>query len=132
MDTENFDSFSDDSVFGFDLNEEQYKPLHDFNDNSIGAMVLETASLNLILSTIEKKIYHNKSKSVNSVQLVEFIWTSVLDSISYRIHCLQTHIDKELNHELTRSKYNMYTQFYNIIKKQKMEKERKEKNNKKW
>ncbi|CAO3607183.1 unnamed protein product [Cunninghamella echinulata] len=103
MDTDNFDSFSDDSVFGFDLNEEQYKPLHDFNDESIGAIVLEAASLNLILSTIEQGMYYNRNKTVNSEQLVEFIWNYLLDPIAYRLHHLQSQIDKELDHKLTKS-----------------------------
>ncbi|KAI9307260.1 RAVE protein 1 C terminal-domain-containing protein [Cunninghamella echinulata] len=115
MDTDNFDSFSDDSVFGFDLNEEQYKPLHDFNDNSLGAVVLETASLNLILSTIEQGMHYNRNKNVKSDQLVEFIWSYLLNPIAYRLHHLQSQIDKELNHKLTRSKYYTFFFFYKLI-----------------
>ncbi|KAI7868808.1 RAVE protein 1 C terminal-domain-containing protein [Spinellus fusiger] len=56
MTTEDYDSFSDDSVFGFDLSEEVYRPLEDVKDDSIGSSLLELASLNYILYILESSM----------------------------------------------------------------------------
>jgi hypothetical protein len=61
MDPEDFESFSDESMFGFDLDEERYKPSQDFSDKSTGAMVLELASLNIVLSTLEQGMHCSKN-----------------------------------------------------------------------
>lgn len=53
MSTDDFESFSDGSMFGFDMNEEVYRPLLDSQDKSPGANILEAASLNYVLSAIE-------------------------------------------------------------------------------
>lgn len=53
MSTDDFESFSDGSMFGFDMNEEVYRPLLDSHDKSAGANILEAASLNYVLSAIE-------------------------------------------------------------------------------
>lgn len=51
---EDFDSFSDgSSMFGFDMLEEVYRPLIDSQDNSVAANLLEVASLNYVLSSVE-------------------------------------------------------------------------------
>lgn len=53
MSTDDFESFSDGSMFGFDMNEEVYRPLLDSQDKSAGASILELASLNYVSSAIE-------------------------------------------------------------------------------
>ncbi|KAI8095298.1 RAVE protein 1 C terminal-domain-containing protein [Thamnidium elegans] len=53
MSTDDFESFSDGSLFGFDMNEEVYRPLLDSQDKSTGVNILEVASLNYVLSAIE-------------------------------------------------------------------------------
>lgn len=53
MSTDDFESLSDGSMFGFDMNEEVYRPLLDSQDKSSGANILEAASLNYVLSAIE-------------------------------------------------------------------------------
>ena len=53
MSTDDFEGFSDGSMFGFDMNEEVYRPLLDSQDKSAAANILEAASLNYVLSTIE-------------------------------------------------------------------------------
>ncbi|KAI8085118.1 RAVE protein 1 C terminal-domain-containing protein [Halteromyces radiatus] len=104
MDPEDFESFSDESLFGFDLNEEKYKPWQDFQDHSIGAIVLELASLNAVLSNLEQGMHHAKNNKINnSDDLVDFVWTTLLDPIAYRAHCLQSKMENELDHDLTRS-----------------------------
>lgn len=50
---DDFESFSDGSLFGYDMNEEIYRPLIDSQDKSAGANILETASLNYLLACIE-------------------------------------------------------------------------------
>jgi hypothetical protein len=53
MAADDFESFSDGSMFGFDMHEEIYRPLLDSQDRSTGANILELASLNYILSAVE-------------------------------------------------------------------------------
>ncbi|KAG1455312.1 hypothetical protein G6F56_007098 [Rhizopus delemar] len=54
MVTEDFDSLFDGiSMFGFDTFEEVYSPLFDSQDNSPAANLLEAASLNFVLSSVE-------------------------------------------------------------------------------
>lgn len=53
MMAEDFESFSEGSMFGFDMNEEVYRPLLDSKDKSVGANILEVATLNYVLSAIE-------------------------------------------------------------------------------
>jgi hypothetical protein len=61
MAPEDFESFSDGSMFGFDMEEEVYRPLLDSQDKSVGANLLEAASLNYILSAIEYAMqFHGK------------------------------------------------------------------------
>ncbi|KAI8330852.1 RAVE protein 1 C terminal-domain-containing protein [Chlamydoabsidia padenii] len=102
MDPEDFESFSDESMFGFDLDEERYKPLQDFSDKSTGAMVLELASLNFVLSTLEQGMHSSKNDPSDPDNLVDFVWATILDPVAYRIHVLHAQIDVDLNHDLTR------------------------------
>lgn len=53
MMADDFESFSEGSMFGFDMNEEVYRPLLDSKDKSAGANILEVATLNYVLSAIE-------------------------------------------------------------------------------
>lgn len=53
MDAEDFETFSDDSLFGYNMDEEVYKPFVDYRDKSPGANLLEVASLNYVLSILE-------------------------------------------------------------------------------
>lgn len=66
MDPEDFESFSDESMLGFDLDEERYKPVQDFADKSIGAMILELASLNFVLFTLEQGMNFSKNSQLDS------------------------------------------------------------------
>ncbi|KAI8971923.1 RAVE protein 1 C terminal-domain-containing protein [Mycotypha africana] len=47
------EGISDGSLFGYDMSEEVYRPLIDSQDKSVGANILELASINYILSVIE-------------------------------------------------------------------------------
>ncbi|ORZ24097.1 RAVE protein 1 C terminal-domain-containing protein [Absidia repens] len=102
MDPEDFESFSDESVLGFDLDEERYKPLQDFADKSTGAIVLELASLNFVLFTLEQGMHFSKNSQLDSDELVDFVWTTLLDPIAYRVHCLNIQLDNNLDHDLTK------------------------------
>ncbi|KAI7875760.1 hypothetical protein K492DRAFT_136166 [Lichtheimia hyalospora FSU 10163] len=53
MDIDDFETFSEDSLFGYNMDEEMYRPLHDYRDKSPGAVLLEAASLNYILMVLE-------------------------------------------------------------------------------
>ncbi|KAI8370276.1 RAVE protein 1 C terminal-domain-containing protein [Blakeslea trispora] len=48
-----FESFSDESMFGYDMHEEVYRPLIDSQDKAAGCNILEIASLNFVLSSLE-------------------------------------------------------------------------------
>ncbi|KAI8369422.1 RAVE protein 1 C terminal-domain-containing protein [Radiomyces spectabilis] len=73
MNAEDFDAFSDDSMFGFDLNEEIYKPLVDARDKSSGAYIMEAASLNHTLSLLESCMKTSaKATGINSKALSRF------------------------------------------------------------
>ena len=60
MDPEDFESVSDESMFGFDLNEEQYKLMQGYKDVSTGAIVLETATLNFVLGLLESGMHQGQ------------------------------------------------------------------------
>ncbi|KAG0842100.1 hypothetical protein G6F19_001183 [Rhizopus arrhizus] len=110
MITEDFDSLSDgSSMFGFDMLEEVYRPLFDSQDNSAAANLLEVASLNYVLSSIEHAMqcqgkHHNLGELIS-----DFIWTTLLDPIAYRAHCLKKTISTQLENDLT--KRNVMKQF---------------------
>ncbi|KAI9316514.1 RAVE protein 1 C terminal-domain-containing protein [Dichotomocladium elegans] len=53
MDLDDFEAFSDDSLFGYNMDEEVYRPLHDYRDKASGANMLEISSLNYMLITLE-------------------------------------------------------------------------------
>jgi hypothetical protein len=75
MITEDFDSLSDgSSMFGFDMLEEVYRPLFDSQDNSAAANLLEVASLNYVLSSIEHAMqcqgkHHNLGGILKTITL---------------------------------------------------------------
>ncbi|KAI8367413.1 RAVE protein 1 C terminal-domain-containing protein [Choanephora cucurbitarum] len=48
-----FEDFSDESMFGYDMHEEIYRPLIDSQDRAAGSNMLEIASLNFVLSSLE-------------------------------------------------------------------------------
>ncbi|KAG1472233.1 hypothetical protein G6F56_001663 [Rhizopus delemar] len=110
MITEDFDSLSDgSSMFGFDMLEEVYRPLFDSQDSSPAANLLEAASLNFVLSSIEHSMqcqgkHHNLGELIS-----DFIWTTLLDPIAYRAHCLKKTIETQLECDLT--KQNVLKQF---------------------
>lgn len=125
MMAEDFESFSEGSMFGFDMNEEVYRPLLDSKDRSVGANILEVATLNYVLSAIEHAMQcqgrhsslSGKSSlpldvrfltiyNIHSEQLSDFIWTTLLDPVAYRVHCIKEKILEELKDDLTRRKYN--------------------------
>ncbi|ORX48543.1 hypothetical protein DM01DRAFT_1117238 [Hesseltinella vesiculosa] len=113
METEDFESFSDDSLFGFDLNEEQYKPKEEYKDTSAGAVVLEAATLNFVLDMLEFGLHHGCNEQSDA--LVDFVWTSLLDPLAYRVHILHEHIDVQLDHDPNRS--NVLKQFKTLRQK---------------
>ncbi|KAG0172011.1 regulator of (H+)-ATPase in vacuolar membrane [Apophysomyces sp. BC1021] len=132
MNQEDFESFSDDSLFGFDLNEEIYKPPLDFQDNSAGANLLEAASLNYVLTVLEscmkstgknstmnsECISHNEKGLLTTEpgEMVTFIWTTLLDPIAHRTHSLKQTIEQVLEkEELTRR--NTFKQFKSLRQK---------------
>ncbi|KAI8988974.1 RAVE protein 1 C terminal-domain-containing protein [Pilobolus umbonatus] len=103
MASNDFDSFSDESMFGFDMNEEVYRPLIDAEDHSVAANLLEIASLNYILSCIETAMQNlRKNNSELGEYLTEFIWTTLLDPIAYRTYCLKEIIIQQLENNLDR------------------------------
>ncbi|RCH95795.1 regulator of (H+)-ATPase in vacuolar membrane, partial [Rhizopus azygosporus] len=107
---EDFDSFSDgSSMFGFDMLEEVYRPLIDSQDNSVAANLLEVASLNYVLSSVEHAMqcqgrHHNLGELLS-----DFTWTTILDPIAYRAHCLKNTITEQLEGNL--NKHNVLKQF---------------------
>ncbi|KAL0097480.1 RAVE protein 1 C terminal-domain-containing protein [Phycomyces blakesleeanus] len=115
MTPEDFESFSDDSLFGFDLNEEVYRPLEDVNDNSIGANLLEIASLNFTLNLLESSMQNTERSVEMEGDFVAFIWTTLLDPIAYRAQCLQK--DVLLQMEETPTKRNILKQFKTLRQK---------------
>ncbi|KAL7308090.1 regulator of (H+)-ATPase in vacuolar membrane, variant 3 [Mucor circinelloides] len=115
MMAEDFESFSEGSMFGFDMNEEVYRPLLDSKDRSVGANILEVATLNYVLSAIEHAMQCQGRHSSLSEQLSDFIWTTLLDPVAYRVHCIKEKILEELKDDLTR--HNVLRQFKTLRQK---------------
>ncbi|GAA5804339.1 hypothetical protein HPULCUR_009827 [Helicostylum pulchrum] len=115
MSTDDFESFSDGSLFGFDMNEEVYRPLLDSQDKSTGVNILEVASLNYVLSAIEYAMQCQGKHGNLCEQLTDFIWTTLLDPVAYRAHRLNETIKKQLDNDLTR--HNISKQFRTLRQK---------------
>ncbi|CEP07241.1 hypothetical protein [Parasitella parasitica] len=115
MMADDFESFSEGSMFGFDMNEEVYRPLLDSKDKSVGAYILEVATLNYVSSAIEHAMQCQGRHSSLSEQLSDFIWTTLLDPVAYRVHCLKYKILEELKDDLTR--HNVLRQFKTLRQK---------------
>ncbi|KAG2213642.1 hypothetical protein INT46_000817 [Mucor plumbeus] len=115
MMADDFESFSDGSMFGFDMNEEVYRPLLDSKDKSAGANILEVATLNYVLSAIEHAMQCQGRHSNLSEQLSDFIWTTLLDPVAYRVHCIKEKILDELKDDLSR--HNVLRQFKTLRQK---------------
>ncbi|KAI8640796.1 RAVE protein 1 C terminal-domain-containing protein [Parasitella parasitica] len=115
MMADDFESFSEGSMFGFDMNEEIYRPLLDSKDKSVGAYILEVATLNYVSSAIEHAMQCQGRHSSLSEQLSDFIWTTLLDPVAYRVHCLKEKILLELKDDLTR--HNVLRQFKTLRQK---------------
>ncbi|KAI9477753.1 MAG: RAVE protein 1 C terminal-domain-containing protein [Benjaminiella poitrasii] len=102
MSVDDFESFSDGSMLGYDMNEEVYRPLIDCQDKSVGANLLELASLNYALSAIEHAMQCQGRHNSLSEKLSDFIWTTLLDPVAYRAHCLKEIISSQLEGNLSR------------------------------
>ena len=122
MDIDDFETFSEDSLFGYNMDEEMYRPLHDYRDKSPGAVLLEAASLNYILTVLESHMRSvdkpdgaiGKSDIQNDMvvanlegigSLIPYIWMNILDPVAYRTHVLRMDAEQKLDNTMTRSKY---------------------------
>lgn len=122
MDIDDFETFSEDSLFGYNMEEETYRPLHDYRDKSPGAVLLESASLNYILMVLESHM-RSVDKPDGAIgkcvmqndrvmtdfghvgSLIPYIWMNILDPIAYRTHVLRVDAEQKLDNTMTRSKY---------------------------
>ncbi|KAI8047369.1 RAVE protein 1 C terminal-domain-containing protein [Gilbertella persicaria] len=102
MTPDDFESFSEESLFGYDMHEEVYRPLIDSQDKEAGANILEIASLHFVLSSIEHSMQCQGRHNSLSEQLSDFTWTTLLDPVAYRAHCLKQTISRQLENNMTR------------------------------
>ena len=111
-------------MFGYDMHEEIYRPLIDSQDRAAGSNMLEIASLNFVLSSLEHSMQcqgrHNslsgkfcitlqsKTPSTQDLkkleQLSDYTWTTLLDPIAYRIHYLKQTVLQQLENNTARRK----------------------------
>ncbi|KAI9492527.1 RAVE protein 1 C terminal-domain-containing protein [Zychaea mexicana] len=115
MDPDDFDTFSDDTLFGYNMEEEVYRPTSDCNDRSAGSNMLEVAALNYVLSILEGYMQHAEKKLEATSELISFIWMVMLDPIAYRAHGLKDTINTQLEGDLT--KRNMSREFKSLRQK---------------
>ncbi|KAI9258749.1 RAVE protein 1 C terminal-domain-containing protein [Phascolomyces articulosus] len=115
IDPDDFDAFSDDTLFGYNMDEEVYRPMADCNDRTAGSNMLEAASLNYVLSILEGYMQHVEKRLDATSELISFIWMVMLDPIAYRAHGLKDTITSQLEGELT--KRNMSKEFKSLRQK---------------
>lgn len=65
-DMDDIETFSEDSLFGYNMEEEVYQPLKDYKDTTAGAQLLEVASLNYMLFVLEHWMQHAENDSALS------------------------------------------------------------------
>ncbi|KAI8144673.1 RAVE protein 1 C terminal-domain-containing protein [Fennellomyces sp. T-0311] len=102
MDPDDFDAFSDDTLFGYNMDEEVYRPMRDCNDRSAGSNLLEVAALNYVLSILEGYMQHAEKRLESTGELISFIWMVMLDPIAYRAHGLKDVITAQLEGDFTK------------------------------
>lgn len=80
MDIDDFETFSEDSLFGYNMDEEMYRPLHDYRDKSPGAVLLETASLNYILMVLESHMrsVDKPDGAIGKLFLCNVVWWKLI------------------------------------------------------
>ncbi|ORY97295.1 RAVE protein 1 C terminal-domain-containing protein, partial [Syncephalastrum racemosum] len=114
-DMDDIETFSEDSLFGYNMEEEVYQPLKDYKDTSAGAQLLEVASLAYMVSVLEHWMQHAENNPALSNDLLSLLWTDTLDTVAYRTHKLKESIREQLENDLTRR--NVLRQFRTLRQK---------------